>query len=132
LVELRRILDQGRIIVDDAGEMLAEYRRYLSPSGQPGVGDLFFREILMNFAGKVERIRLEKRTDGSFVDFPADPRLAAFDPNDRKFAAAACRAGVPVCNATDTDWLEHRKALAQNGIEVAFLCGCNPDEWFAD
>jgi hypothetical protein len=131
LVELRDILHQGRIIVDDAGEMLADYRRYLSPSGQPGVGDLFFREILTNFAGKVERIPLERRSDGSFMDFPGDPRLATFDVNDRKFAAASRRTGVPVCNATDTDWLVHRAALAENGIEVVFLCGCNPGEWFA-
>src|SRR5262245_34047380 len=132
LTELRRILYQGRIVVDDAGEMLAEYRRYLSPRGQPGVGDRFLREILMNYSGKVDRIRLEKRADGSFMDFPADPRLATIDPNDRKFAAAARKTGVPVCNAIDTDWLEHRDALAENGIEVALLCGCKVNEWFTD
>jgi hypothetical protein len=131
LVELRRILREGRIIVDEAGEMLEEYRRYLSPTGQPGVGDRFFREILTNFTGKVERIPLEK-VDGAFVDFPADPRLATFDPSDRKFAAAARKSGVPVCNATDTDWLEHRDALAESGIEVVFLCGCHTEAWFAD
>ena len=86
----------------------------------------------MNFTGRVERIPLEKRIDGSFVDFPSDPRLANFDLSDRKFAAAARKAGVPVCNAIDTDWLDHRSELAENGIEVAFLCGCNADEWFAD
>jgi hypothetical protein len=132
LVGLREILDTGRIVIDDAGDILEEYRRYLSPRGQPGVGDRFFREILVNFTGKIERVRITKRDDGSYVDFPGDARLAAFDQNDRKFAAVARVTGVPVLNAVDSDWLDHRDALADNGIVVEFLCGCNSEEWFGD
>jgi len=127
---LRNILENGRIVIDDAGEMLAEYERHLSPGGQPGVGDRFFREILMNFTGKVERVHLERRADGSYVDFPADTRLNRFHLDDRKFAAASRKTGIPVMNAIDTDWLNHRVALAENGVEVEFLCGCNREEWF--
>jgi hypothetical protein len=130
LEALRAILKDGKIVVDAAGEMLAEYRRLLSPSGQPGVGDRFFYEVLMNYGEKVERIELEKRPDGSFVDFPDDQRLATFDQDDRKFAVASRKGGVPVMNATDTDWLDHREALVENGIVIEFLCGLNSEAWF--
>jgi hypothetical protein len=129
---LRAILQDGRIIVDAAGDMLAEYRRLLSPSGQPGVGDRFLYEVLVNYGEKVERIELQKHPDGSFVDFPDDERLATFDQDDRKFAAASRKCKVPVMNATDTDWLNHREVLAENGIEIEFLCGVERGVWFAD
>jgi len=109
--------------------MVDEYRRYCLPKGQPGVGDQFFREILMNYAGKVERIKLARRPDGSFVDFPDDPDLVKFDLSDRKFAAAARRSVAPVLNATDSDWLHHHAALRRNGIEVEFICGTDRHHW---
>ena len=128
---LRTVLQDGRIVVDTAGDMLDEYRRLLSPSGQPGVGDRFLYEVLVNYTEKVERIDLEKRPDGSFVDFPDDPRLATFDQDDRKFAAASRKCSAPVMNATDTDWLNHYEALAEHGIHVEFLCGVVRETWFA-
>ena len=129
---LAGLVEKGRIVVDEAGEMLAEYRRYCSPQGQPGVGDRFFREVLMNYAGSVERIHLSKKPDGSFDDFPSDPELGSFDRSDRKFAAAARKTSVPVMNATDSDWLNFRKALSRNGIKVEFVCGSNRAGWVAE
>lgn len=126
---LSTFLRVGSIIVDIAGEMLDEYRTYCDPKGQPGVGDRFFREVLMNYAGKVERIDLEKAPNGSFVDFPDDPELANFDLSDRKFAAAARKTSVPVMNATDSDWLDHQVALTRNGINLEFVCGTNRKTW---
>lgn len=78
----------------------------------------------------MERIPLPKRSDGSFIDFPDDPALVEFDLSDRKFAAAARKASVPMMNATDSDWSLHYAALARNGIAVEFVCGPNPGEWF--
>ncbi len=126
---LAGLLRNGRIVIDADGAMAAEYQVYCEPKGQPGVGDRFFREVLMNYAGKVDRIPLARRDDGSFVDFPDDQTLAAFDPSDRKFAAAARKASVPVMNATDSDWLLHHAALGKHGIEVEFVCGTNPAKW---
>ena len=127
---LADLLRDGRIVVDQAGNMASEYRRYCSPKGQPGVGDQFFREVLMNYAtNKVERIDLTRREDGSYSDFPDDSNLLDFDPVDRKFAAAARKAGVPVMNATDSDWLIHYDALFANGINVEFVCGVARNDW---
>jgi hypothetical protein len=58
--------------------------------------------ILESAPNRVERISLPKdpATD-EFVDFPNDPALNGFDRSDRKFAAAARKAEVPVATATD-------------------------------
>jgi hypothetical protein len=127
---LNELLTRGRIVVDLAGEILGEYRRYCKPEGQPGVGDRFFREVLMNYAGKIERVCLKKRPDGSFVDFPDDEDLANFDHSDRKFAAASRKLSTPVVNATDSDWVDHLPALERHGIRVDFVCGMCRTEWF--
>jgi hypothetical protein len=129
---LASILNQGSIVVDMAGEMQEEYRKYFSPSGQPGVGDRFFQTVLMNFAGRVERVELEKGADGAFVDFPADGDLVGFDFSDRKFAAAARKLNVPVLNAVDSDWLDYYEALLRNGIAVDFVCGSDSAVWIAN
>jgi hypothetical protein len=120
-----------RVLLDLAGEIQAEYRRYLSPMGQPGGGDLFYLRMLMSAPERVERLDLPRNSSGAYEHFPDDPVLGGFDPSDRKFAAMARRAKAPVANATDTDWLYHNAALAANGIVVQFVCGRNSPEWFA-
>jgi hypothetical protein len=126
---LNELLADGQIVVDVAGEMIDEYRRYCEPKGQPGVGDRFFREILMNYEGKIERVHLEKDDEGNFVDFPKDPDLAGFDHDDKKFAAAGRKAQCPVANATDSDWLDYRVPLERNGVEIEFVCGTERADW---
>ena len=128
---LEYLLQTGRILLDTAGEIQAEYRRHLNPRGQPGVGDRFYVEVIRAMADRVARIDLPKRDDGTFFDFPSDPALAGFDDRDRKFAALARRGRAPVANATDSDWLDHRAALAAHGITVDFICGCDRAGWFA-
>jgi hypothetical protein len=118
------------VLLDLAGEIQAEYRRYLSPTGQPGVGDRFYLQILMSAPARVERLDLPHRA-GVYEDFPDDPALRGFDPSDRKFAAMARRGKAPIANATDTDWLHHNTALTANGITVQFVCGCDSSRWFA-
>jgi hypothetical protein len=43
---LQEVLARGWVVLDLAGEIEAEYRRYPSPRGQPGVGDRFYLEVL--------------------------------------------------------------------------------------
>jgi hypothetical protein len=99
---LKALVDSGRVVLDLEGEIQEEYHRYLNPRGQPGVGDRFYQVILESAPNRVERISLPKdpATD-EFVDFPNDPALNGFDRSDRKFAAAARKAEVPVATATD-------------------------------
>lgn len=128
---LRELVTSGTILVDAAGEVLAEYRRYLNPHGQPGVGDRFYQTILMSHPARVKRVDLPMREDSQYVDLPQPIIDSGFDPSDRKFAALAVKVGAPVYNATDSDWIEQGEVLAAEGVEVVHLCGCDQACWFA-
>jgi hypothetical protein len=125
---LRDLRENWRLLLDDQGLVLDEYRRNLSPSGQPGPGDAFFKWLWSNQGNPehcrqvaITPIRNDRR---SFEEFPDDPDLAGFDPSDRKFVAVSIASGerAPVLNAVDSDWWNYREALARHGIEVRFLC----------
>ena len=124
LVEIR---ERHRVLLDDHGLVLAEYLRHLSPSGQPGTGDAFFKWLWDN-QWNPEHCRQVPVTPLSggrgFEEFPEDPELATFDASDRKFVAIALASGdqPEILNATDTDWWHHRRALSRYGVEVRFLC----------
>jgi hypothetical protein len=60
----------------------------------------------------------------SFEEFPNDAALAGFDPDDRKFVAAA-RASMRdpvILNATASDWGRFEQPLARHGVVVHQLC----------
>ena len=127
---LEETLVARRVLLDLAGEIQTEYRRYLNAHGQPGVGDRFYQQLLMSAPARVERVDLPRDTTGAYEDFPKDIELLTFDPSDRKFVAMARRANAPVVNATDTDWLQHKRALNASGVAVQFICGCDNHVWF--
>lgn len=112
----RVVLDEKEcVVLDVEGEVLAEYGRNLKPAGQPGVGDRFYRAVLSDWT-LCQRVCLPKRCDGEYADLPQAVIDAAFDPDDRKFAALAKRERIPVVNAVDSDWLDARDMLARNDI----------------
>lgn len=129
---LMKVEKKGRVLLDVEGEIQNEYRRHLNPRGAPGVGDRFFQIVLHSSPNLVERVDLPKRPDGEYEHLPQTLIDAGFDPSDRKFAALACKEGVPVHNATDSDWIEHSVTLAKEGIQVDNLCGCDAELWFAE
>lgn len=123
---LKKIQAEGRTLLDEGGQIIEEYGKRLRPSGQPGTGDAFFKWLRDN-QGQLRHCRIVPVTvdgDRGFVEFPDDPRLASFDPDDRKFVAVALASGTgpKVYNATDTDWWHARRALEENGVDVHFLC----------
>ncbi len=122
---LRRIREGETVVLDFAGNIIAEYKKYLSPAGQPGVGDSFYQHILRNIGNeaRVALVALEVDGNGDYKSFPSDHRLKKFDQSDRKFAVAAISVGAVVVNAVDSDWLEYRDALKDNGIVIEFVCG---------
>ena len=127
---LQDVLARGCVVLDLAGEIEAEYHRYLRPRGQPGIGDRVYLEVLNSAPGRIERVHLPKDQAGEYKDFSNAAELASFDASDRKFAALGRRERVPVANATDSDWLVHCAALALNMISVHFVCGCDRGAWF--
>lgn len=127
---LQALVSDGLILLDSGGEMQVEYRRHLNPRGQPGVGDRFYQVILQSAPHLVERCDLPRRGDGQYADLAQSLIDIAFDPSDRKFAAMARREGVPVYNATDSDWVNAAQTLAAEAIEIQHLCGCDKTRWF--
>lgn len=124
---LEKLIAGEILILDDAEHILTEYRRHLSPSGQPGTGDQFYRWVYEQAAYNpqhCEQVTLEIAEDGSFAAFPTAAELAKFDLSDRKFVAASRthHARPPIVNATDTDWHEHRDALGRHGVQIEFMC----------
>lgn len=126
IAALRRIQEDKIILLDAGGLILDECRRYLHPSGQPGVGDAFFRWLWQN-QGNYQHCRMVSITPHprrGFAEFPDDDTLADFDPSDRKFVAVALASTErpSVLNASDTDWRQHRDALEKHGVAVCFIC----------
>jgi hypothetical protein len=112
-------LDNGMLILD-------EYRRQASLAGQPGVGDACLRHLYDNLYNErvCKLVKITPTGDGTFAEFPSDPRLEGFDRNDRKFVAVAltCSPCAEVFYATDRDWWDYRGALKENGVDIVFLC----------
>ncbi len=62
--------------------------------------------------------------ENEFEEFPDDPALEGFDPDDRKFIAVAVAhpEGPPILQAVDSQWWDFRAAFRRNGIIVEFIC----------
>ena len=122
----RRITDSQILLVDELGLILHEYSRNLNRSGQPGVGDAFFRFIWDNQANErhCRKVKVTPNDERGFDEFPDDPRLSNFDRDDRKFVAVAIASGSApkILNASDTDWWIHRQELGRHGVAIEFLC----------
>ncbi|MEP3431351.1 MAG: hypothetical protein ABJN98_21895 [Roseibium sp.] len=127
---LLKAIKNGMIYLDTAGEIQTEYRTHLSPNGQPGVGDLFYREVINSHPKKVSRVKVSKRADGEYEDVPQAIVDADFDPSDRKFVAVALKSNACVHNAVDSDWVNDRNLLEGNGVDIVFLCGCDRNQWY--
>jgi len=119
------------VLVDFAGAVLTEYRTYLNPSGQPGVGDRFLQELYRN-VDRIHRVELPVGADGEYVDLHPDIVACGFDPSDRKFAALALKQNAPVANSVDSDWVEDHAVLTGCGVQVHLLCGADQASWYED
>ena len=123
---LRDARGEACLLLDGDGLILSEYQKNLSLSGQPGVGDAFFKWLWDNQGSEAHcrKVPITPHDDRVFEEFPDDPELAQFDRNDRKFVAVARASSnhPTVINATDTDWWIYRKALKRSGVMVSFLC----------
>lgn len=126
---IREITAGGGLVLDTGGRIFSEYQTYLSFSGQPGVGDEFFRWV-HDFQWRDEyctRVMLTPTAadPDDFVEFPSTtPGLETFDRADRKFIAVAVANGAhtEVVEATDGEWWECREAFSEAGITITFIC----------
>ena len=120
--QLKLVVQQETVAVDDKGLIVGEYRRNLNFAGAPGVGDAFSRYIFDNQYrdDRVRRVAVTPSDDDrrGFEELPEN----TFDRSDRKFLAVAVAANAVVLNATDNDWSEHEGLMQQLEVEVEQLC----------
>ncbi len=119
--------DKRVLVLDNAWQIIQEYKHRLNQAGQPGIGDAFLKWVLVNYTNprRCEQVPITRTADGrDFAEFPDDPALAHFDHADRKFVAVsrAHPAHPPIFNAVDTDWLHYQDALAAHGVILEQLC----------
>jgi hypothetical protein len=123
---LQAIMNDGRIAIDDGYEILREYQHKTNPRVGKRPGDAFLKWLLRNTANRArcDQVRLEAHAERGFTCFPDDPRLANFDPPDRKFVAVAHAHAdrPPILQAADSKWLAWSRALQDHGVSVEFLC----------
>ena len=116
--EVKLVLDNGWII-------LREYIRNLQSNGVD-VGDRFLGWILMNKDQRCDLVPITpvNGSENEFEEFPDDPALERFDPDDRKFitVAVAHPEKPPILQAVDSQWWDFRDAFRQNGVTVEFIC----------
>lgn len=124
---LRELVAKGVVIVDEQGAAMQRFRSKLSGSGQPGVGDAFFRHLVDHEFDTRYVLRRPTPQDvsGEYEHFPKTPELQNFDSSDRLYVSIAL-AGKPkakIANAVDSDYSHHKDALSASGVEVHELCG---------
>jgi hypothetical protein len=117
----------SKIVLDIGREIIGEYERNIPK--QPTVSRVFMKWLYqylakMSAEDLQDLIKLEKDSQGAYLDFPKDPRLGKFDPADRKYIALAnAHKGHPeIIQGTDCKWWGFRDILLENGIRVTFLC----------
>lgn len=115
----------GKLVIDEAGEIFKEYRGQLSMKGQPGIGDRFMKWVHDNqwTPSSVDRVEITKK-GSSYEEFPDHEKLSDFDNSDKKFVAVAITHPdkPPILQATDSKWWGWREPLEEVGVAVKFIC----------
>lgn len=114
----------GSVCEDVEGRIFSEWKRYVSFSGQPGVGDRFFGWFVRNryIASQVVRVSVQGDEDNGL--WPGIPdSLQSMDRMDKKYVGVYLVAEADLLlNATDSDWSEVAEELLAVGVTVLELC----------
>ena len=113
------------LVLDNRWIILREYMQNLRSNGAD-VGDRFLGWILVNKDDRCDLVSITSvnGSENEFEEFPDDPALDDFDPDDRKFIAVACAhpEKPPILQAVDSQWWDFHNAFRQHGVTVEFIC----------
>lgn len=120
--KIKEIISRKVIVLDDQDLIFEEYKRYLNFSGEPGVGDLFFKYIFNSYYHD-DKIHLASITpssdsDKGFEQLPPN----TLDPSDRKFLASAVESRATLINALDPGWGNNTSLLKSLGVRLEEIC----------
>ena len=112
------------VVFDTDEEVFNEYKNYMNFSGQPGVGDIFFKWLHDNRWSfpDTERVKLHKTKKG-YVEFPDKMEQINIDPNDMKFFALSYAHKITpvILEASDSKWWLWRGVAMECGIKIIFM-----------
>ena len=116
---------EEKLVLDNRWIILREYMQNLRSNGAD-VGDRFLGWILANRDVQCDLVSITPidGLENAFKEFPDDPALNNFDPDDRKFIAVAIAHSErpPILQAVDRQWWDFRDVFRQNGVTVEFIC----------
>ena len=132
---LDRIIEgPERIVIDDNRVILGEYIDYLEDDDlttESRVNGGFLEWFIRNYTNPEECVQVSitpTQDRRGFEEFPNDPALSNFDPDDRKFIAVAVayenvhQQKAPILQAVDSQWYRFRETFIQNGLIIEFIC----------
>ena len=123
-----------KIVIDNNRAILREYIDYLEDDDstiEARINGHFLNWFIRNYTNPEECVQVSitpTQDSRGFEEFPNDPALSGFDPDDRKFIAVAVsyenfhQEKTPILQAVDSQWYGFREALAKNGLEIEFIC----------
>lgn len=122
---IKHVTTTQALVIDEGNCIFNEYMKHLT-IGEPGVGNTFMKWVMnsRHCLPANQNVRITEIAQNEFEEFPKDPRLADFDPSDKKFVAVAiaCSENPSILQATDCKWIKWAPSLKEKGIEVKFLC----------
>lgn len=126
------ITQQEVIVIDDGWRILTEYIDNTNPNTKKGMGDLFVKRLLQNQSNpsvcRIIHISSLSGNGTEFNEFPDDPALNNFDPDDRKIIAVAIayytqyKVTPSVLLAIDRGWLSFIHTLQSLRVQIELIC----------
>lgn len=116
------------LALDTGGHILAEYKKQLSASGEPRLGDRFLKWVYNNqWSDGCTRVDVVSKDDAGceYAELDDLKGIEGFDSDDRKFLATAVVGGsrMRLLNAVDSDWLDFKAPIEAAGVNLEFVCG---------
>jgi hypothetical protein len=125
-VEIALQIDRGtRLVVDESGEILAEYLATLNARRASGVAAKLIRRLHdQRHVGSCDTVPITRAAAPPPVYDEVPPALADFDYDDQKFIAVAATAGATafLVAGLDREWFDRQADFAASGLPLQFPC----------
>lgn len=120
---LENLMENGSIVIDDGTEFLEKYKAHCSFSGQPGIGDAFFRAVFERGYDPTWVDRVTIAEGGNYL-LPDGFLNSGFHNDDFLWVSAAYNGpvGTHIANGCDSDYGEFAGAITAIGVEVVEVC----------